>query len=134
MYTLHMNAVAKLLSMTGAMALLSSCSPPVIDITVERIDDRVVIGLSQDWGMIFSDKETPCVREVGLHEPETYDRSKSVWLIEAKGDVQCLDLASVTVGKVPEGWQEMVRLSIKSGRAYIVRVDGIGWGESNVRF
>lgn len=94
----------------------------------------MLVRLSQDWGIIFSDRQVPCVREVGLHEPETYDRFKAVWLIESKGDVQCLDLASVTVGKVPPGWQEVVRLSASSGRVYTIRANGIGWGETNVRF
>lgn len=128
-----MNAVAKLLSMIGVMALLSSCSPPDIDIAVEQVGGRMLLRLSQDWGIVFSDRQVPCVREVGLHEPETYDPSKAVWLIEAKGEVQCLDLASVTVGTVPTGWQEVVRLSASSGRVYTIRAHGIGWGETNVR-
>ncbi|PZU63169.1 hypothetical protein [Sphingobium sp.] len=129
-----MNAVAKLLSIIGAMTLLSSCSPPPIDIAVERIDGRMLLRLSQDWGMIFSDKQVPCVREVGLYEPEHYDRSKAAWLIEVRGDVQCLDLASVTVGKLPKGWQEVVRLSTSGGLVYTIRAHGIGWGETNARF
>lgn len=129
-----MNAVIKLLSITGAMTLLSSCSPPPIDIAVERIDGRILLRFSQDWGMIFIDRQVPCVREVWLHEPENYDRSKAAWLIKAKGDVQCLDLSSVTVGRLPTGWQEVVRLSAKDGRAYTISAHGIGWGETNTRF
>ena len=72
----------------------------------------MLLRLSQDWGLIFSDNEVPCVREVGLHEPETDDRDEAVWLIEAKGDT----------------------LSAVSGRTYTVRTYGIGWGETNVRF
>ncbi|HET6943552.1 MAG TPA: hypothetical protein VFH89_15480 [Sphingomicrobium sp.] len=129
-----MSAPSKRLFIVGAMALLSSCSPPVIDIAVEKVDGRMLLRLSQDWGLIFSNREIPCVREVGLHEPETYDREKAAWLIEAKGDVQCLDLASVVVGEVPKGWQEVVRLTAVSGRTYAIRAHGIGWGETNVRF
>lgn len=134
MYDQHMKVVVQLLSMIAALALLSSCSPPEIDIAVEKIGNRVQLRLSQDWGVIFSHYQVPCVREIGLHEPETYDQSKAAWLIEAKGDVQCLDLASVTIGEVPTGWQEVVRLSTNSGRVYTIRAQGIGWGETNVRF
>ena len=116
------------------MSLVSSCSPPDIDISVERVGGRILLRLSQDWGLIFSDNEVPCVREVGLYEPETDDRDEAVWLIEAKGDTQCLDLASVAVGEVPNGWQEVVPLSAVSGRTYTVRTYGIGWGETNVSF
>lgn len=129
-----MNGIAKLLAIIGAMTLLSSCSPPDIAIAVERGGGRMLLRLSQDWGIIFSDRQVPCVRRIGLHEPGTYDGAKSAWLIETKGDVQCLDLASVTVGKVPTGWQEVVRLSAKKGRVYTIRAQGIGWGETNVTF
>lgn len=129
-----MNVVVKLLAMIGALAFLSSCSPPDIDIAVEKIGGRVQLRLSQDWGIIFSDNQVPCVREIALHEPETYDRSRAAWLIEAKGDVECLDLASVTIGELPAGWQEVVPLSTNTGRVYTIRARGIGWGETNVRF
>jgi hypothetical protein len=117
------------------MALLSSCSPPNIDITVETIGGRMLLRLSQDWGVIFSKRVVPCVREIGLHEPDTlYDLEKAVWLIEVKGDVQCLDLAAVRVGRVPKGWQEVVPLTAVSGRTYTIKASGIGWGEASVRF
>ena len=120
--------------MLGASALLSSCSPPDIDISVEKVGGRLLIHLSQDWGILFGGEEAPCVREVGLHEPETYDRDKPVWLIEAKDDPQCLDLASVAVGDVPKGWEEVVPLSAIGGRTYTIRASGIGQGETNVRY
>ena len=94
----------------------------------------MLLRLSQDWGLIFSDRKVPCVREVRLHEPESYDRENAVWLIEAKGDVQCLDLASVIVGEVPRGWQEGVRLTAVRGRTYTIEAHGIGWGQAVVRF
>jgi hypothetical protein len=128
------SAHAKRLFIVGATALLSSCSPPGIDITVEKVGERILVHLSQDWGLIFSDREVPCVREVGLYEPESYDREKAAWLIEAKGDVQCLDLASVAVGEVPKCWQEVTPLTAVSGRTYTIRASGIGWGETNLRF
>ena len=64
-----MGVPASRLLIIGAMALLPSCSPPQIDIAVENAGGRMLIRLSQDWGLIFHDREVPCVREVGLHEP-----------------------------------------------------------------
>ncbi|GAA4777235.1 hypothetical protein GCM10023306_26150 [Novosphingobium ginsenosidimutans] len=129
-----MNAAVKLLSMIGALALLSSCSPPEIDVAVQKSGGRLLLRLSQDWGVIFSDKRMPCVREIGLYERDSYDRSKAAWLIETKGEMQCLDLASVMIGEVPPGWQEVVRLSANSRTVYSIRAHGIGSGETNVRF
>lgn len=129
-----MSAIAKCIFILGALGLLSSCSPPDIDISIENAAGRLHLKLSQDWGLIFSDKQTPCVREVGLHEPESYERDRAAWLIEAQGDVQCLDLASVRVGDTPAGWQQVVPLSAVRGRAYTIRARGIGWGEARIRF
>lgn len=129
-----MTAAAKHILVLGALGLLSSCSPPDIEIFVENVAGRLHLKLSQDWGSILSDRQTPCVREVGLHEPKTYERVRAVWLIEAKGDVQCLNLASVRVGDIPAGWQQVVPLSAVRGRIYAVRVTSIGWGEASIKF
>jgi hypothetical protein len=128
------SAIAKCIFILGALGLLSSCSPPDIHISIENAAGRLHLKLSQDWGLIFSDKQTPCVREVGLHEPESYERDRAAWLIEAQGDVQCLDLASVRVGDTPAGWRQVVPLSAVRGRAYTIRARGIGWGEARIRF
>jgi hypothetical protein len=128
------NAAAGHLFAFGALVLLSSCSPPEINISAENVGGRTILHLSQDWGFVISDRKAPCVREVGLYHPGTYDRDRAVWLIDAEGDVQCLHLASLVVGEVPSGWQETVRLSAVSGRDYTVRAQGIGWGEVNIRY
>jgi hypothetical protein len=118
----------------GAIALLSSCQPPDIKISAEKVGGRTLLHLTQDWGFIISDRKAPCVREVGLYEPETYDRDKAAWLIEAGGDVQCLHLGSLVVGEVPKGWNEVARLSAVTGRTYTVSAQGIGSGEINIRY
>ena len=92
------------------------------------------MALSQDWGLVFSDRQTPCVEEIGLYEPQTYEPADAVWLIKVEGDVQCLDLAAFTVGEVPKGWRQLVPLSAGRGRTYALRADGIGWGETNLTF
>lgn len=129
-----MNATANRLFVLVALGLLSSCSPPDIDISVENTDQGIQLKLSQDWGLIFSDNQVPCVREIGLYEPTTYERNRAAWLIETKGDVQCLDLTSVRVGDIPAGWQQVVPLSSIRGRTYAVRVNGIGMGEASITF
>lgn len=129
-----MNATANRLFVLVALGLLSSCSPPDIDISVENTDQGIQLKLSQDWGLIFSDNQAPCVREIGLYEPTTYERNRAAWLIETKGDVQCLDLTSVRVGDIPTGWQQVVPLSSIRGRTYAVRVNGIGMGEASITF
>jgi hypothetical protein len=128
------SATAKRLPILGALVLLSSCSPPDIDISASKVGGRLLLTLSQDWGLIFSDEQTPCVREVGLFEPKTDDRDHAAWLIEAKGEVQCRDLASVVVGEVPDGWQQVAPLSAVQGRTYTVTAFGIGNGNTDIRF
>jgi hypothetical protein len=128
------NATANRLFVLAALGLLSSCSPPDIDISVENTDQGIQLKLSQDWGLIFSDNQAPCVREIGLYEPTTYERNRAAWLIETKGDVQCLDLTFIRVGDIPAGWQQVVPLSSIRGRTYAVRVNGIGMGEASITF
>lgn len=122
----------KKLATVGAMALLSSCSPPDIDIAVEQVGTRMLLRFSQDRG--FFNKRPPCLQQLAVHEPGTYSRAKAAWLIEAKGEVQCLDLAEVTVGAVPKGWQEVLPFAVSKGHTYTISVDGIGSGDINVRF
>ena len=129
-----MSATVRHIFIFVALGLLSSCSPPSIDISAENIAGQQHIKLSQDWGFIFSDKQAPCVREVGLYEPEIWDRDRAAWLIEVKGDIQCLDLASVRVGDVPTGWQQVVSLSAAYGKTYVIWVDGIGMNKANITF
>lgn len=92
------------------------------------------VSLSQDWGIIFRRNQTPCVREAGLYVPGTYGRNAAAWLIEAKGDVQCLDLPAFVIGKTPTGFVETVPFKAAGGETYTLRVGGIGWGETNVTF
>ena len=127
-----MARLAKHLLIVPLAALVGSCEPPDIDVAVQRFGTQVRVSLSQDWGFIFSRKRTPCVREAGLYVPGTYGRNAAAWLIEAQGDVQCLDLASFTIGATPKGFAQTVPLGTVSGETYTLRVGGIGWGEANV--
>ena len=129
-----MKAPPKLLFLVGAVALLSSCSPPGIDIAFERVGGRLLLRLSQNWGLILSDRRVPCVYRVSIHKPEVHEKDKAAWVIEAEGDVQCIKLESVTVGEVPKGWREVVPLTVAKGQTYTVEGWGIGEGRRNVRF
>lgn len=128
-----MRAAANRLFVQVALGLLSSCSPPDIEISVENTTRGVQLNLSQDWGLIFSDNQIPCIREIGLFEPTAYERNRAIWLIEAEGDVQCLNLASVRVGDIPTGWRQVIPLSLINGKTYIVRANGIGMGEARIK-
>ena len=122
------------LSVLPGIALLSSCQPPPIDISVNEESDRIVLNFSQDWGLIFNDEKVPCIQKVSIQEPTTFEEEHSAWRIEAGNGVQCLDLSSVVVGQVPEGWLELVELDTKPGETYTIWVDGIGWGETDFEF
>jgi hypothetical protein len=125
--------VSKKLLIIVAALMVSSCSPPEIQMDVKRVDGRLRVTLFQDWGIIFSNKKTPCVREAGLYQPGTYGRNAAAWLIEAKGDVQCLDLGSLTIGVAPNGFDQSVPFRAVRGERYTLRVGGIGWGETEVQ-
>lgn len=127
-----MARLAKHLFIVLAAALVASCSPPKIDVTAQRVGDRIRVTLSQDWGLIFSRNRTPCVREAGLYVSGTYGRNAAAWLIEAQGDVQCLDLAAFAIGDTPKGFVQTVPFKAVGGETYTLRVGGIGWGEANV--
>ena len=62
----------------------------------------------------------------------TYGRNAAAWLIEAQGDVQCLDLAAFAIGDTPKGFVQTVPFKAVGGETYTLRVGGIGWGEANV--
>ena len=103
--------------------------------SVERSGDRAYLRFSQDWGLVFSRREIPCIKRISLQEADTYNAdplADAVWSIEAAGDVQCLDIGAVEIGAVPKGWEELVPLSAVEGQTYVALVDGIGWGETQI--
>ena len=127
-----MRKTAKLLACIGLLGALSGCPPPPIDVSVERSDDRAFLSFSQDWGLVFSRRQIPCIKRIRLTKSDTYDLADAVWSIEAVGDVQCLDIAAVEIGTVPKGWEELMPLNAVPGQTYLVRADGIGWGDVQI--
>ncbi|HSJ78509.1 MAG TPA: hypothetical protein VK913_07215 [Erythrobacter sp.] len=106
----------------------------MIDIVVKQSGGRTVLGLSQDWGVVFRDRKVPCIKHVGLYEQGDDRRANYVWSIRLEGDGQCVDVAAVEVGNVPKGWREVDPLKAVPGKTYFAEVHGIGWGETRVTF
>lgn len=127
MYQDAVKSVAKSLIYLGALGALASCSPPPIDISVKRAAGRTVLVFSQDWGL-FSGGEAPCIDRIMILRYKTNDYDNPVWAIEPEREVQCLDIARVSLGKVPQGWKETAPLTVKPGDAYTIEVLGIGSG------
>lgn len=111
----------------GALGALANCSPPTIDILVEREGGRTTLLFSQDWGLLRGN-ETPCIDRILFLRNGTFDYDNPVWAIVPQSEVQCLDIAAVTLGKVPKGWKETAPLTVKTGESYTVQVLGIGSG------
>lgn len=119
---------------TGVLAMfVSACSPPQIDVRVVRTNGGVALNLSQDWGVIFSDRKPPCVSLVALDRPSR-DLHDPLWKIVTKIDGQCIDLASVRVGETPRGFVETVPLSEAAKGRLMVVVMGTGAGQADVTF
>ena len=103
----------------------------MIDISTARVGARTTVTLSQDWGIIFSNRKAPCIREANLlGRGERND--VQFWRIEAAGEVQCLELSTFTIGEVPEGFTETVRLPASLHGRFVISVSGIGLGEAYV--
>jgi len=112
--------------LTSAAAFaLASCSPPEIKIALIQMNGHQVVSLTQDWGIIFSDKRVPCVDRIDLH-PNDSSRS-SVWRVEARTD-QCVKLGSFVLGQVPSGFREVIPLPTSSHGTFTIEVLGIGVG------
>ena len=55
-----------------------------------------------------------------------------IWKIEARDDVQCLDLASFTIGAAPKGFEEVVTLPPNLKGLHTLVVRGIGYGATTL--
>ena len=128
-----MNAIFRWVFVAAAATLVSCCTPPNIQMVVAKVDGRLRVTLYQEWGIIFPRRRTPCIREAGLYSSGPKDVNNAFWMVQAKGEVQCLDLASFTVGLTPSGFKQVVPLSGVSQHTYSLRVSGIGWGSTEVR-
>lgn len=112
------------------LILLAGCSPPQISIESQRKNGHLSISMSQDWGVIFSDRKAPCVEEVTL----VRDRSLNdpIWKIHVPNGSDCHPLGSFVVGQTPTNFETSVALPETAKGPYTLVVRGIGWGEANV--
>jgi len=108
---------------------LASCSPPEIKIATKRVNGRQVITLTQDWGLIFSDKKAPCVDRVDVSESRP--KGKLIWRFEARTS-QCVHIGSFTIGEVPAGFVERSPLPPSPRGQFDMLVIGIGIGEAEM--
>jgi hypothetical protein len=112
--------------------LLSSCSPPLIEIMIRKEGGGTRADLSQDWGVVFSDRKAPCVQSAALYRGgETY--GKAVWEVRVEKTVWCRDLRTVVIGQTPRGFDEVTPLPPSSAGEYILVIGGVGIGETPLR-
>src|SRR5690348_12438493 len=102
-------SIAPRLAALLGTALLSGCTAPPIDIAMVRVNGQLVARLSQDWGIVYSNREAPCVKVAVLFRQGT-SLDEPVWKVEAAGGPECPRLDSLVIGTAPKGFQEVVRL------------------------
>lgn len=112
-------------------ALLSSCTPPEITVSVSGSGPHPTVTLSQDWGIIFRDRKVPCVHDVSLL-PNGDWRARPLWRMEPVRTVQCIDLESFTIGVAPAGFRDTVPLSALPHGRYQIVVFGIGIADAPI--
>ena len=137
-YDFIMKSGFRICAVTASAFALASCTPPEIEIDAELVDGRHVITLTQDWGLVFSDKQTPCINRVNVYAErlnwyEGSFRPQPIWRFEVPPMDDCLRLGSFTLGEVPTGFVEGAPFPpIRPGRLYVV-VWGIGMmGEAEI--
>jgi hypothetical protein len=128
-YSFSMRGLIRICAIAPSAFALASCTPPAIDIAAKRVNGRQVITLTQDWGVIFSDKKVPCVDRVDVSE--SGPKGKVIWRFDAKTSA-CVDLASFTVGEVPAGFVESIHLPPSSRGRFDMLVIGVGIGEAEI--
>jgi len=121
-------------------ALLNGCSPPPIDITVTKVDGRVIAKLEQKWGLIawLSDPKVPCVEYVRLQENLPYGKQRTLWRAKATNAAEkvdnsgtCIQLSEFTVGVAPKGFVEETRLvPVPPNTKVEIQIYGIGDGNN----
>jgi hypothetical protein len=127
-----MRRLLRLAPVIAAPLLLTSCSPPQINIGVAHIGHTVQLKLSQDWGLIFPTRKAPCVRSIELYRG-VEQSAVPLWKAEADGNVQCVhNVAAVTLGIAPRGFSSVIPLTPSVAGIYTVVVDGIGSGTANI--
>ena len=112
----------------GSALVLASCSPPEIQISVGRVNGLNIVTLSQDWGVVFSDKKPPCLDRIELRKVTSGDKDRSpVWLVQANTEA-CVDVGRFALGKVPSGFREVTPMTTEPRGRFELAVWGVGAG------
>jgi len=112
----------------GSALLLASCSPPEIHISVGRVNGLNVVTLTQDWGVVFSDKKTPCLDRVELRKVGSDEKDHTtVWLVQANTEA-CVDLGRFVLGTAPTGFREITPMNTGPHGRFELAVWGVGAG------
>jgi hypothetical protein len=111
--------------------LLSSCSPPLIEIMIRKEGVVTRADLSQNWGVFFSDRKAPCVESAALYRGSEAS-GKAVWEVRVEKSVWCRDLGTVAIGQTPRGFDEVTALPSGSVGEYILVIRGEGIGETSL--
>ena len=114
--------------MIASALLLASCTPPEIQISLSRVNGRNVVTLTQDWGIIFSDKKPPCLDRIELTKVGNNDKDRTtVWLVQAKTEA-CVDVGRFVLGVVLSGFRQVTPIGEKLRGRFELAVWGVGVG------
>ena len=104
---------------------LSSCQPPPRDVVVVWRNRELVVDFPWSlWRLVGLQDRTYCVRRL-----ELFSRTKLLWTLDTKEDVQCLDVAMpLPIGRPKAGFVSKGQLALRSGVTYGIAIDGIGKG------
>lgn len=109
----------------------------MIEIIIYEDGSQTRADLSQDWGVVFSDKKAPCVESVTLYPVGKFSgraawSGKAVWEVRVDKSVWCKDLGTVVVGQTPRGFKEVTALPPGSAGEYKLVIRGAGVGEASL--
>lgn len=122
---------AHIIAPITGMMLISACSPPPIDVAIQRVGADIKIMLSQKWGL-FSDKKAPCVKTIELYRGND-GVGKPVWKVDADGGGQCIDnVSSVVLGQAPKRFSTVKALPSSSAGSHTLVISGIGYGKASL--
>jgi hypothetical protein len=113
---------------TVSAFMLASCTPPEIQISITRVNDLNVVTLTQDWGLIFSDKKPPCLDQIEVRRISSGEkRGAEVWRVEAKTQT-CVDVGRFVLGSIPSGFREVTPMTAEPHGSFELAVWGVGSG------
>ena len=115
----------RVIVLAGIALALCSCQPPPRDIILVWRNGHLVVDFPWSvWRLVGLQDRTYCIRGV-----ELFDRTKLLWTLETKEEVQCLDVTMpLRIGHAKEGFISKGRPALRKRVTYGVAIDGIGYG------